>query len=219
MLAAGAVVAAAGVALAYDAPVAQAQISFDVHLGTPPPAPRAYRVPAQPGPDYVWVEGYWYPVNGRYEWHNGYWTRPPYDGAYWVAPYYENGEYYSGHWEGDRGEVHHSHEWDRSRDRDQSWGTYGNERPRGTSGVYDRGRDTNDRGRQPNDRGYNNAPMSREQAQSIVKSEYEKILGREPDPASAPYVDRLVNDHWTTQQLDNELRNSPEYRQKHGGRG
>ena len=73
------------------APAAHAQVSFDIHLGTPPPAPRAYRVPPQPGPDYAWVEGYWYPVNGQYQWHNGYWTRPPYADAYWVAPYYEGG--------------------------------------------------------------------------------------------------------------------------------
>ena len=70
------------------APAAHAQISFDYRLGTPPPAPRAYRVPPQPGPDYVWIDGYWYPVNGQYRWHDGYWTRPPYADAYWVAPYY-----------------------------------------------------------------------------------------------------------------------------------
>jgi len=51
--------------------VARAQVSFDVHIG-PPPAPRAYRVPPQPGPEYVWVEGYWYPIGGRYRWHDGY---------------------------------------------------------------------------------------------------------------------------------------------------
>ena len=67
-------------------PAAHAQISFDVHMGTPPAAPRAYHVPPQPGPDYVWVEGYWYPVNGHYRWHNGYWTHPPYADAYWVHP-------------------------------------------------------------------------------------------------------------------------------------
>ena len=22
-----------------------------------------------PGPDFVWIDGYWYPVNGRYVWH------------------------------------------------------------------------------------------------------------------------------------------------------
>src|SRR3979409_2661335 len=68
------------------APAAQAQISFDIHMGAPPAPPRASRVPPQPGPDYVWVDGYWYPENGQYRWHNGYWTHPPYAEAYWVAP-------------------------------------------------------------------------------------------------------------------------------------
>src|SRR5947207_14479853 len=58
------------------ASTAHAQISFGIHIGEPP-APRAYRVPPRPGPDYVWVEGYQYPEGGRYRWHDGYWTRPP----------------------------------------------------------------------------------------------------------------------------------------------
>ena len=42
------------------ASAAHAQISFGIRIGEPP-AERAYRVPPQPGPDYVWVEGYRYP--------------------------------------------------------------------------------------------------------------------------------------------------------------
>ncbi len=60
-----------------------------------------------------------------------------------------------------------------------------------------------------------NGPMTREQAQAIVRSAYQNVLGREPDPASAGYVDRVFNDHWSQQQIENELRNSAEYRQKH----
>src|ERR1700738_767321 len=93
------------------APAAQAQVSFDVHIGTPPPAPRAYRVPPQPGPDYVWVEGYHYPQGSRYVWHDGYWTRPPYSGAYLVAPSHLGGRYSAGHGEGSRGNVAHDHRW------------------------------------------------------------------------------------------------------------
>ncbi len=100
------------------ASTARAQITFDVHIG-PPPAPRVYRVPRQPGPDYVWIEGYWYPQGTHYRWLNGYWTRPPYEGAYWVAPYYVGGEYFAGHWEGRRGNVFHDHRWDRGRQRDE----------------------------------------------------------------------------------------------------
>jgi hypothetical protein len=95
---------------------ANAQVSVGIQIGTPPP-PHAYRVPARPGPDYVWVEGYQYPVNGKYRWHDGYWTRPPYQGAYWVAPYHSGGRYYEGRWEGDHN-VNHNHKWDKSKDRD-----------------------------------------------------------------------------------------------------
>jgi hypothetical protein len=190
------------------APSARAQISFDVHIGTPPPAPRAYRVPPQPGPDYVWVDGYWYPTNGQYHWHNGYWTRPPYPDAYWVAPYYGRGEYYTGHWEGGRGDVHHFHGWDQTRQRDESW-RYEEGNPRGS---YDRERQ----------RGYgsseSNGSMTRDRAQAIVRSAYQNVLGREPDPGSVGYVDRVFNDHWSQQQIENELRNSAEYHQKHPGR-
>jgi hypothetical protein len=98
--------------------IAQAQVSFGIRIGVPP-APRVYRVPRQPRPDYEWVEGYWYPQGSHYGWHDGYWTRPPYAGAYWVAPYHTNGRYFAGQWEGSRGSVSHDHRWDRSRRRDE----------------------------------------------------------------------------------------------------
>jgi len=196
---------------------AYAQISFDARIGAPPPAPRAYRIPPQPGPDYVWVEGYWYPVNGQYQWHNGYWTHPPYPDAYWVAPYYERGEYYTGHWEGDRGDVHHDHSWDRNRERDQNWADKGT-RARGSNGAYERGRQGGYGSRRGNGSSGFNGPMTREQAEAVVRSAYENVLRREPDPGSAGYVDRVFNDHWSQAQVESELRNSVEYRQKHGGR-
>jgi hypothetical protein len=95
----------------------QAQVTFGIQIGEPP-APRAYRVPNRPGPDYVWVEGYQYPQGSRYQWHDGYWTRPPYEGAYWVQPYYYGGMYYSGQWEGSHGNFGHNHGWDRGKQRD-----------------------------------------------------------------------------------------------------
>jgi hypothetical protein len=167
-------------------------------------------VPPQPGPDYEWVEGYWYPVNNQYRWHDGYWTRPPYADAYWVAPYYQRGEYYTGHWEGSRGDVHHDHGWDQNGQRDERWGNQ-EPNPRGTSGSYARGQ----RGAASN---YPNGNMTREQAQATVRSAYQNVLGRDPDPASSGWVDHVYNDHWSQQQLENELRNSAEYRQKHPAR-
>jgi hypothetical protein len=104
-------------AVLLGAPAVYAQISFGFQIG-PPPAPRAYSVPSQPGPDYEWVEGYWYPEGSHYRWHDGYWTKPPYRGAYWEQPYYSGGHYYAGHWDGDRGRVAHDHRWDHTATRD-----------------------------------------------------------------------------------------------------
>jgi hypothetical protein len=122
---------AIGTLLLAPAATANAQVSFGITIGQPPPPPRAYRVPPQPGPYYEWVEGYWYPQNGRWAWHNGYWTQPPYEGAYWAAPYYYRGEYFEGRWEGPRGFVNHNHEWDRRRERDADRERPGNGRGRG----------------------------------------------------------------------------------------
>jgi hypothetical protein len=101
---------------AFSAP----QVAVGIRIG-PPPRPRYVRVrPIAPGPDYYWVDGYWYPVGHRYRWHSGYWTRPPYSGAVWVGPRYDGGQFYGGYWNGDRGRFEHDHRWDRDRrDRDR----------------------------------------------------------------------------------------------------
>src|ERR1700722_7971598 len=94
------------------ASVANPQVSFGIRIG-PPPEPRIVRVhPQRPGPDYIWVDGYWYPAGGRYRWHEGYWTRAPYDGARWIGPRYQGGQFFEGYWEGDRGRFDHRHDWD-----------------------------------------------------------------------------------------------------------
>ena len=99
----------------------QAQVSVGITIGPPPPV-RVVRVPDRPGPEFVWVEGYWYPVSGHYRWHGGYWTRPPYEGARWVAPRHDGERYFVGYWEGDRGRVEHDHHWDRDHERDHGRG-------------------------------------------------------------------------------------------------
>jgi hypothetical protein len=128
-----------------------------------------------------------------------------------VAPYYQTGRYYTGHWEGRRGDVHHDHRWDQNRQRDERWGDQ-ERSPRGGTGAYDRERQRGS-GSYGSDRS-----MTRDQAQAVVRSAYQSVLGREPDPASSGYIDRVVNDHWSQQQIENELRNSEEYRQKRRGR-
>jgi hypothetical protein len=116
-----------GLSILLLAPAACAQTSFGIRIGEPPP-PVAYRVTRQPGPDFVWVEGYWYPLGSRYQWHDGYWTRPPYEGAYWVEPYHIGGQYFAGRWEGSRGNIAHDHRWDRDNQRDGRRDPHANDR-------------------------------------------------------------------------------------------
>ena len=92
-----------------------AQVSVGIRIGPPPP-PRVVRVrPGAPGPGFVWVDGYWYPVGHHYKWHDGYWTRPPYPGAVWVVPRHDGERFVEGYWEGDHGRRPHDHQWDRDR--------------------------------------------------------------------------------------------------------
>jgi hypothetical protein len=95
-----------------------AQVSIGITIGPPPPPRVVQALPPRPGPVFVWVEGYWYPVGRHYRWHEGYWTRPPYEGARWVAPHHDGERFFVGYWEGDRGRVEHDHHRDRDHDRD-----------------------------------------------------------------------------------------------------
>mgnify|MGYP005818443807 CR=1 FL=1 len=100
------------------APVFAADISVGIVIG-PPPAPRVYAVrPPAPGPEFLWVQGYWYPVGRHYRWHDGYWTRAPYPGAVWMMPRWQEGRYYNGYWEGRGRRFEHDHHWDHDEDRD-----------------------------------------------------------------------------------------------------
>ncbi len=119
---------------------AAAQISIGIRIGPPPP-PRVVRVlPPEPGPEFVWIEGYWYPVGRRYRWHEGYWTLPPYPGARWVGPRYDEDEFFEGYWEGEHGRVKHDHRWDHYRERDY------HDHDRDRDRDHDRDREHHDRG-------------------------------------------------------------------------
>ena len=95
---------------------AAAQIEFGITIGRPPVV-RVERETRSPGPGYVWLTGYWYPVgnNNKYTWHEGYWTRPPYECATWVAPRHDGRQYFAGYWQGDRGRTDHDHKSDRDK--------------------------------------------------------------------------------------------------------
>jgi hypothetical protein len=101
------------------ASASHAQVSIGIQIGAPPPPRVLAVIPATPGPDYVWIEGYWYPVGRHYKWHAGYWSVPPYPGARWVSPRHDGERFYNGYWDGDHGRLEHDHHWDHDHDRDR----------------------------------------------------------------------------------------------------
>ncbi len=72
-----------------------------VVVSGPPPAPVREDRPAAPGPQAVWVSGYWHWTGMQYAWIPGHWEAPP-PGATWNAPVYtaRDGRYFyeSGGW-------------------------------------------------------------------------------------------------------------------------
>lgn len=118
-----------------------AQASIGIRIG-PPPAPRVVRFrPASPGPDFFWIEGYWYPVGNHYKWRDGYWARPPYAGARWVVARHDGQQFFEGYWEGEHGRVDRDHPWTAERERE--FRERGRERERDfrERDVRERGRD------------------------------------------------------------------------------
>lgn len=49
----------------------------------PPPPPRVENYGRPPGPDHVWINGYWGYSNRNYAWAPGRWERPPRRGTHW----------------------------------------------------------------------------------------------------------------------------------------
>jgi hypothetical protein len=56
--------------------------------------------------------------------------------------------------------------------------------------------------------------MTVARAQEIVRRAYLEVLKREPDSGSQPYVEKVMRDHWSQQDVERELRKSDEYREK-----
>jgi hypothetical protein len=81
----------------------------DLHVrivDTPRPALRHEVRTERPGPNYLWVGGFWHHTGTEWTWNDGRWTEPPQPHAKWIAPRYEKvkgGTRYSpGHWSHER---------------------------------------------------------------------------------------------------------------------
>ena len=61
-----------------------------------------------------------------------------------------------------------------------------------------------------------NSPEYREKArmkaEEVVRRAYLAVLKREPDAGSAGYVNRVLRENWTQNDVERELRRSPEFR-------
>jgi hypothetical protein len=47
-----------------------------------------------------------------------------------------------------------------------------------------------------------------------VRRAYLAVLQREPDQGSQGFVDRILRDHWTQEDVERDLRQSDEYRNR-----
>jgi len=56
--------------------------------------------------------------------------------------------------------------------------------------------------------------MTPAKAEEVVRRAYQSVLGREPDAGSRTYVDKVLREKWTQQDVERELRKSAEYRNK-----
>jgi hypothetical protein len=56
--------------------------------------------------------------------------------------------------------------------------------------------------------------MTPQKAQETVRRAYRSVFDREPDAGSQGYVDKVLRENWSEQQVAAELRKSPEYRNK-----
>jgi hypothetical protein len=79
-----------------SAGLADISISIGVDAAPPPPR-REVIVGVSPGPDFVWIGGYWDGVPGHYSWVGGRWERPPHGHGHWSPP----------HWDKDRDGHYH----------------------------------------------------------------------------------------------------------------
>jgi len=56
--------------------------------------------------------------------------------------------------------------------------------------------------------------LTRRQAEAIVARSYREVFNREPDAGARGWVDQVMKNNWTQQQLSSELRKSDEFRNR-----
>ena len=74
-----------------------------IFVGFGPPHPLYFgAIGYAPGPDYVWVDGYWAWDGYQYVWIDGYWALAPYANALWTpgfwAPRHNGFVWFNGYW-------------------------------------------------------------------------------------------------------------------------
>jgi hypothetical protein len=123
-------------------------LNVRITTGRPPAVRREVRV-ARPGPDYIYVNGYWHDDGGRWAWIPGRWERPAAPQAYWIpARYINSGRgtiYEPAHWSNQQVVVEddvarrrewrqhermHQRELERERNRDNYRDRYDDHNPR-----------------------------------------------------------------------------------------
>ncbi len=83
--------------------ISSAQVAIGVTVTFAPPALPIYIQPLCPGPDYIWVPGYWaWDPDIGYYWVPGTWVLAPFPGALWTPGYWawDDGVFiwYEGYW-------------------------------------------------------------------------------------------------------------------------
>jgi hypothetical protein len=80
-----------------------ADVTISIGIEAPPPPPRhEVIIGVSPGPDFVWVGGFWDGGPGRYAWVAGHWDRPPHPHGQWIAPHWDKDR--DGHYHQTKGE-------------------------------------------------------------------------------------------------------------------
>jgi YXWGXW repeat-containing protein len=99
---------------------------LEVRIATQkPPALRHERRGESPGPDHVWIGGFWHWEGSRWHWVPGRWEARIAPSAYWIPARYIHGShgyiYEPGHWSSQTiivtDEIRHHSEW-RHHERD-----------------------------------------------------------------------------------------------------